>query len=76
MRMLFDFACLSVLEAVSYTRKDGQYLRWDERANRKNGGKIFEFRLPPTLRPRGQPRPLATRNKPRSILRTLASLDN
>ena len=27
-RTILDFACMSVLEAVSYTRKDGQYLRW------------------------------------------------
>ena len=31
---VLDFACLTVLESVSYTRKDGQYLRWDHRANR------------------------------------------
>ena len=30
-----DFACLSVLEDVSYTRKDGQYLRWDRRSGRQ-----------------------------------------
>ncbi len=34
MRKLFELACLSVLESVSYTRKDGQYLRWDHRANK------------------------------------------
>ena len=33
-RFLFWFACLSVLEEVSYTRKDGQYLRWDVRAGK------------------------------------------
>jgi hypothetical protein len=33
-RRLFDLACLGVLESVSYTRKDGQYLRWDCRAPR------------------------------------------
>jgi hypothetical protein len=33
-RRLFHLACLSVLESVSYTRKDGQYLRWDCRAAR------------------------------------------
>jgi DNA modification methylase len=31
-RKLFDLAALAVLEDVSYTRKDGQYLRWDGRA--------------------------------------------
>jgi DNA modification methylase len=33
-RYLFWFACLSILEDVSYTRKDGQYLRWDNRSGR------------------------------------------
>ena len=36
-RRLFELACLSVLESVSYTRKDGQYLRWDHRACRRHG---------------------------------------
>jgi len=34
-RTLLRFACFCVLEDVSYTRKDGQYLRWDERSARK-----------------------------------------
>lgn len=34
LRSLLDLACMSVLENASYTRKDGQYLRWDSRANR------------------------------------------
>lgn len=34
-RTIFDMACMSILEDVSYTRKDGQYLRWDYRANRQ-----------------------------------------
>ncbi len=34
-RFLFWFAWLSVLEEVSYTRKDGQYLRWDARSGRQ-----------------------------------------
>lgn len=34
LRALLDLACMSVLEEASYTRKDGQYLRWDKRANR------------------------------------------
>lgn len=43
------FALLCVLESISYTRKDGQYLRWDYRSGRRNGknpfdkGKIFPF---------------------------------
>ncbi len=36
------FALLCVLESVSYTRKDGQYLRWDYRAGRTNGKKLFD----------------------------------
>ena len=35
------FALLCVLEIVSYTRKDGQYLRWDHRSGRRQGKKIF-----------------------------------
>lgn len=43
------FALLSILESVSYTRKDGQYLRWDTRSGRQTStkpfdkGKILEF---------------------------------
>ena len=33
-RSLLNLACMSVLEEVSYTRKDGQYLRWDYRSGR------------------------------------------
>lgn len=45
---LLDFACMSVLESVSYTRKDGQYLRWDYRSGRRlksrvNKGAILPF---------------------------------
>jgi len=39
---LLRFALLCVLEAVSYTRKDGQYLRWDYRAGRTRGNKKFD----------------------------------
>jgi len=43
------FALLCILENISYTRKDGQYLRWDQRSGRRYGaipfdkGKISEF---------------------------------
>lgn len=46
---LLRFALLCVLESVSYTRRDGQYLRWDDRSKRRLGkkpfdkGKILEF---------------------------------
>lgn len=48
MRFLLWFACLSVLEEVSFTRKDGQYLRWDSRSGRTlgrpfNKGAILAF---------------------------------
>lgn len=48
-RNLLEFAAFSVLEEISYTRKDGQYLRWDSRANRSYGnvefnkGEIYDF---------------------------------
>lgn len=41
LRTLLEMACLSVLEAISFTRKDGQYLRWDTRSARKLNGKPF-----------------------------------
>lgn len=49
-RTLLEFACFAILESISYTRKDGQYLRWDYRSGRGNGktkfdkGVIFDFR--------------------------------
>jgi len=38
---ILQFVLLCVLETVSYTRKDGQYLRWDYRSGRKQGKKPF-----------------------------------
>jgi DNA modification methylase len=35
------FALLCVLESISFTRKDGQYLRWDYRSGRRQGTKPF-----------------------------------
>ena len=35
------FALLCVLESISYTRKDGQYLPWDYRSGREQGKKPF-----------------------------------
>ncbi len=32
---------LCILESISYTRKDGQYLRWDHRSGRRQGTKLF-----------------------------------
>lgn len=42
LRLLLDFACFSILETLSYTRKDGQYLRWDYRAKKERGGSKFD----------------------------------
>jgi len=39
---LLPFAAMSVLEDISYTRKDGQYLRWDQRSGRCLGKKSFD----------------------------------
>ena len=33
--VMLNLACMSVLEDISYTRKDGQYLRWDHRSGRQ-----------------------------------------
>ncbi|MGH7170417.1 MAG: DNA methyltransferase [Gemmataceae bacterium] len=35
-------ALLCILESISYTRKDGQYLRWDHRSGRRQGAKPFD----------------------------------
>jgi hypothetical protein len=45
---LFWFACLSVLEEVSFTRKDGQYLRWDIRSGRplRSKGQFRKSEIP------------------------------
>jgi DNA modification methylase len=33
---------LCILESISYTRKDGQYLRWDQRSGRRQGSRPFD----------------------------------
>lgn len=38
---LLRFAAMCVLEEISYTRKDGQYLRWDYRSGRRQGSRPF-----------------------------------
>ncbi len=38
---LLLFAAFCILEDISYTRKDGQYLRWDFRSGRSQGQKPF-----------------------------------
>jgi DNA modification methylase len=39
---ILRFAAFAVLEEISYTRKDGQYLRWDYRSKRQLAGKPFD----------------------------------
>lgn len=41
-KVILRLALLSVLEEVSFTRKDGQYLRWDYRSGRQQGAKKFD----------------------------------
>ena len=36
-RALLSLACMSILESASFTRKDGQYLRWDSRSEKSSG---------------------------------------
>ncbi len=40
-RTLLVYAAMCILEEMSYTRKDGQYLRWDARSGRSQGKKPF-----------------------------------
>ena len=40
-RFLLLYAAFCILEEISYTRKDGQYLRWDARSGRSQGQKPF-----------------------------------
>ena len=42
MQVLLLFAAFSILEEISFTRKDGQYLRWDLRSGRSQGKKPFD----------------------------------
>jgi len=41
-KTVLQFVLFCVLESVSYTRKDGQYLRWDYRSGRQQGAKPFD----------------------------------
>ncbi len=47
LKQILRFACFSILEKISYVRKDGQYLRWDYRAKKGktsfDKGKILSF---------------------------------
>ena len=42
LRKILLFALLCVLESISFTRKDGQYLRWDYRSGRRKGKNTFK----------------------------------
>lgn len=39
---LLRFALLCILESISFTRKDGQFLRWDYRSGRRKGANTFD----------------------------------
>lgn len=48
LRNIFLFGAFTILEEISFTRKDGQYLRWDARSPRNlkgsfDKGKIYTF---------------------------------
>ena len=44
--LVLDLACMSVLEEASFTRKDGQYLRWDNRCGRTLRGRMNKGPIP------------------------------
>ena len=46
LRNVLNVACMTVLEDVSYTRKDGQYLRWDYRSGRPLRAKVDKGSIP------------------------------
>lgn len=46
LKSMLNLACLSVLEQISYTRKDGQYLRWDNRSGRSLRARMNKGPLP------------------------------
>lgn len=48
-KILYQLLITSILEEVSYTRKDGQYLRWDSRSNKvqqRNQLRISKGKIP------------------------------
>lgn len=65
-RKLFEVAALSVLEQISYTSKDGQYLRWDHRARKPRSSSRFDKGVIEDFN-------TAIRRRLRSILRDLES---
>lgn len=45
LRKVLLFAAFTILEEISFTRKDGQYLRWDSRCSRELKGKFDKGRI-------------------------------
>ena len=43
---VLNAACVAAIEEVSYTRKDGQYLRWDPRSGRTASTRLDKGQLP------------------------------
>ena len=43
---VLTLACVSVLEEISYTRKDGQFLRWDPQSGRKVSRRLHKEFVP------------------------------
>lgn len=64
--LMLDFACMSVLENISYTRKDGQYLRWDYRSGRNLRARMDKGPI--------QPLPQALRGRLSEILHDMEPL--
>ena len=46
MSLILTLACVSVLEEVSYTRKDGQFLRWDPQSGRNVSQRLHKAFIP------------------------------
>ena len=46
LRIVLTLACVSVLEEISFTRKDGQFLRWDPQSGRDVKPKLHKQSLP------------------------------
>jgi DNA modification methylase len=66
LKTLLRFAAFAVLEEISFTRKDGQYLRWDYRSQRQLSGKPFDKGYIPSFEE-------AVKNKMQIILDDLSS---
>ena len=66
LKTILKFVAFSVLEEISFTRKDGQYLRWDYRSQRQLSGKPFDKGYIPSFEE-------AVKNKMQIILDDLSS---